>query len=762
MKACEIRGGRIDTLEVRPSTGAFDPLVQQRSEIILRSIGGEILLIDGDRKIPIEGTDVRRQETLVEVIESGLPCVCWVARSSKDALTLEIHRFTAIQTIPGALPIGVDESIQEDLRLRHKVGGTVVEMANWLAEKLLLRPAPDTDPTMQRAVISSGRGADTNAFRLIGRGIVIDVQRHGEGLRVTRVSKGGNTDESSLRLLEAPISFNDVSVAGKLATTTRHLLEDAVQSSGSYFKVWQTYNEIERDNVLRRRKAFGALRYSKTERRRDGGFSFYVTDAQEMRDGLSALGDDNRHDLEAGKEAPYFGSIDDDRKPEDRLTASVSGVDVDDGIIHLRAPEDDEEQPRPPNEGYLYLSITGNRTMLRRRENAEKSLRTGTCHMPQVALLIEDRPAPRSGYKARKALSSAVLEAFGGKPTQRQIEALEAALNTPDVALIQGPPGTGKTRVIAALEQRLAELAEEGTDVNHQILVTSTQHDAVENVAQRTEVFGLPAVKVGERRGQNETSFDGTELFRGDCIEALRAKRREPPDAERTARALRLAQVLLRAPAPKNRVAATLRELHSTASDLLPPALADEIIGYANRLLRGQMGENAAERDLYLQAARGIRVDATAFEDDGPVKARKALLRLTPILQDSERGFLERCASWVENNAPAWLDEGRVLRDAIIDRLSAPPPPVQPTIDDETQKLLVRVVDALDRKRATSMHGVDAVLSTYLEDLEMIRRLCAKRFSITRPCWLRRANKPQAKQCASCVGSTSGPLHSNR
>jgi MoxR-like ATPase len=63
--------------------------------------------------------------------------------------------------------------------------------------------------------------------------------------------------------------------------------------------------------------------------------------------------------------------------------------------------------------------------------------------------------------------------------------------------LIQGPPGTGKTKVITAIERCLAVLADEGVEPSHRILACAAQHDAVENVAQRTEVFGLPAGKVG-------------------------------------------------------------------------------------------------------------------------------------------------------------------------------------------------------------------------------------------------------------------------
>ena len=47
---------------------------------------------------------------------------------------------------------------------------------------------------------------------------------------------------------------------------------------------------------------------------------------------------------------------------------------------------------------------------------------------------------------------------LGGKPTDAQVEAIDLAINSRDIVLIQGPPGTGKTRVIAAIQARLAEL----------------------------------------------------------------------------------------------------------------------------------------------------------------------------------------------------------------------------------------------------------------------------------------------------------------
>ena len=61
---------------------------------------------------------------------------------------------------------------------------------------------------------------------------------------------------------------------------------------------------------------------------------------------------------------------------------------------------------------------------------------------------------------------------------QRQFEALERALNSPDITLIQGPPGTGKTTVIAELCHQIALWG-------GKVLVASQANLAVDNALKR-------------------------------------------------------------------------------------------------------------------------------------------------------------------------------------------------------------------------------------------------------------------------------------
>ena len=109
-----------------------------------------------------------------------------------------------------------------------------------------------------------------------------------------------------------------------------------------------------------------------------------------------------------------------------------------------------------------------------------------------------------------------------------QEKAIEVALNTPDIALIQGPPGTGKTTVIAAILERLNEIADKrGTRIKGQILLTGFQHDAVENMIERLSLNGIPVPKFGKRSGATDDDYSAFERNLEDWCSKLAAELRE-------------------------------------------------------------------------------------------------------------------------------------------------------------------------------------------------------------------------------------------
>lgn len=217
-------------------------------------------------------------------------------------------------------------------------------------------------------------------------------------------------------------------------------------------------------------------------------------------------------------------------------------------------------------------------------------------------------------------------------PTPRQIEAIRVALNTPDIALIQGPPGTGKTKTIAALQARLAELGEDG-DLAGQTLLTSYQHDAVENAAARTLVFGLPAIKVGRKHGRTDDG-DGFDRWRRERVDGIRAdlaRLPERPVSEvlRKVRSMSAAYHASRfSPTETTKM---VRDIEDIARPYLSPSLLDRLLAIRQELSGKQDGGptfQSDDRDLLLKAIRGLRVDAISFGDDGPRNATRVLHRL--------------------------------------------------------------------------------------------------------------------------------------
>ena len=280
----------------------------------------------------------------------------------------------------------------------------------------------------------------------------------------------------------------------------------------------------------------------------------------------------------------------------------------------------------------LFMSLGGDRTRLERREKAQALIASAECPMPQLGLLIEGRSVPERLDASEKPLSQAAREAFGGEPTGRQIEALKVALNTPDIALVQGPPGTGKTRTIAALQARLSEIEKDTDGVSGRYLLSSYQHDAVENVASATQVFGLPAIKVGRKRGQTD-EVDGFERWRQERVEAARARlavSHEIPVAVALRRCSDLAVGYVQAPSRADDAAGSAEDSSRSspsarvASHQRPDARAR--LNVYSALVSGR--EIGPDVEQALKSVRGLRCTAAAFSDDGDTQARKAMRRL--------------------------------------------------------------------------------------------------------------------------------------
>ena len=746
MNVSDVIHGRVVTVDLRRADGErFPDDPAPKSEVFLTNgQGGEFLLRAGAETWEVEGAGPRDHDTLRQIAIRGLPRLArlaWLvqaapANGQADRVLVRIHEFPAAFVWDNEpVDVGVDDRIVDDLRKRQKRHLSVEGAVQWLADRMLLPPRESDEPLKARALLSGSPVQDAGkktAFRLYGAGFAVDVERGPDDrLRATRIVGARRAVEGDERrpiyLASGQIRFCDASIAGRFRSIARTELDTLVAQSGSYLGLWRTYNEKEREAILRRARRFRWVRYSSRRPLSDGAWRFLIDTENDLPERLDTL---DGGSLEAGEVVPPAiqgeDSAGSSRPPRRPFTGELAGRQTSPPSLDLRPPPDQDDR-EPPGRGYIFMSLGGDEVRIQRRTDAWERIRSCANPIPQLGLIIEGQPVPERHGRRLQPITKAVRDVFPA-PNDRQRNALDVALNTPDIALVQGPPGTGKTRVIAALQARLAE-QDEGVGsggLSGNTLLTSFQHDAVENAAAATRVMGLPAVKVGYRRGSDEAR-DGVEIWATQTVRAARGQAGAEDSVHGVLRTVReMAVTYLNAPAGRDEPAEVLRRVSEAAGLWLPSALADDLVRLRVELSRSpsiQAGDE--DRAFALKAVRALRVEAAPFSDDGPANAHKALRRLRRLdgftLTDEETACLEQAAS---QDPEAAVDDKllarlREIRNALIDRLrpaddgSAAP---RPHADVET--VIMRVVDALTERAKETAPGADMAVAEWIEALE--------------------------------------------
>lgn len=746
MNISDLSSGEISTLEIVHSAGAdFGMTIQPKTEVILlfSDVTGDALLKIGSEAFSVEGANKQGAEGLKRIRDRNLPRLAWVASArpkdqTTEATLLQVHEFPARYDWPDAVDIGVDEKLVEQVRQKLNRMVSAVEATQWLNERFLL----DAGSGGERVFLSGSPTPDTDqrgAFRLHGRGYAIDVAKGSDdkllATRIVEARRGRGPDERRpIVLVIGRVRFCDATIAGAFRGTAKTQLDQLVEQAGSYLNVWREYNKIERESVLRRARTMGWLRYSKRQLQGNGRWRFHVDDAKQLEAALEVLRHAEDADLEAAQDPPpelqqmseeptALANDPPARTLRPRIfVGGFAGADLQRRTIDLQPPVDSDDR-EPPDGGVVFLSVSGDRKRLERREQAQSLIASAECPMPQLGLLLEGSVVPERRRKTEDPLSRITREVFGGEPTARQVEAIRVALNTPDIALIQGPPGTGKTKTIAALEARLAELSE--GELAGQTLLTSYQHDAVENAASRTLVFGLPAIKVGRKRGTTDDGdgFDRWRRERADAVRADLASLPERPVTEVLRKVRVLAAAYVASPLASDESLKVVCEVQDLSRSYISPGLNDRLEAIRQELSRSPTRMNDAEdadRELALKAVRGLRTDPIAFGDDGPRNASRALLRLQRLglYDESKHRVLSDAAGWTADDTPAFLPDLKALQDGWIDVLSIRKQVGVPMVHGALEALLPEIVDALYGRAREAAGGEDAALYEYLNDLE--------------------------------------------
>lgn len=738
--------GHIELLRVRTNLDAMPSSVVPGAPVRLRYSDREAqaLLRVGADVLAIEGDDKRNDLLLTDLCTQNLPRLAWVVDLAPRVITLQVHIFAQALLLP-PIEVGVDEKIFETMaRIDRKLAAPDRALA-WLTDELVV--PGDGEGHGFATVDDRQRGS----FALSGAHVRAFIQRvtradRSEVLRVDKLVRGRARGGEPLSLLSGQLRFVDATVAGKLRAEAAAQLSSLVASGESFLQIWRRYGELENEATLRRARRAKWLTYKHAESLGNGQYRFTLEPACTFDDAENfarVLGEEQGLSVEAVAQVPEVITTDmpyeafaalAEGTPAATFGARIERLQREHAVI-LTQHRDDEREP--PDAGALVVSLAGDKTRLKRRDEADRILRSGQGPMPQLQYLLEGLPVAVARRGNLQPITPSVRrKVFGERsPTPTQEEALRVALNTPDIALIQGPPGTGKTTVIIALVERLQEIWDTSGGVQGKLLLSGFQHDAVENAIQRMSVNGLPPIKFGRRANNRDDAERVDETIARWCkerSEAIHAHLPPRPISKLQDEIAELTQGYLLAPGTLDQTAALLDRIAHDAIRELPAALTTRLRELARAL--ADRARSAREGDPVraplVRCVRALRCEPASFADDGPRQASHLASALADAhrLDDDTRALLDTAARWTGDAPPPFLDALGALRRRLLlavlpaGRLEHAVPHVRTDVLD----VLREVRDHLARRHAATRDAADEATWTFLtaleEDPEAVKR----------------------------------------
>ncbi|WP_418186558.1 AAA domain-containing protein [Aliarcobacter lanthieri] len=529
------------------------------------------------------------------------------------------------------------------------------------------------------------------------------------------ISSKGNLKKDTLRLIKGSIVFKNGLVSAKIAKD----LGDIVEEEGSYLKTWDKYLEKEGEILLDKAKKVGVLKIINSEKTNDG-YELKIENFSEVEELLSE-GDY----LSVVYEVPnyirdnltwieHIELLEQENemviKPTKKHSYEI--VNIEQGFINIKTNENISEFKSKK----IVLSIFGDETQLKRKLAARKRLLEGKSANPMLGLIIEDSDKIKEYLRTKQIEKLEPLtpevknKIFSNLPTDNQIEAIDIALNTPDIAIIQGPPGTGKTTVLTAIIERLNEESNK-ENIKGQILVAGFQHDAVENIIQRLDINGIPTPKFGKKSATlvDENSYERIIQW----SEKIATKLKDKIDFSKQKEIKKLNQyfeIYIKAPS-KHSAIDLLKYIINNISQSLSKDIIETSKSILNNLTKKQIDSLEELKEIY-----SLRTTEDAFKDDG--KERNLALLVSNIgktLDENEKKLLQE----VNKIDKSYLEKLIKLKFSLIDKYYPKPifraeKPNQEIIklkENVEKELLYITSDGYKDKK-------NAILFDYINELE--------------------------------------------
>lgn len=424
-----------------------------------------------------------------------------------------------------------------------------------------------------------------------------------------RLISDRSEDRAPLRLAYGSLEFTDE----KSCVAAR--VQEIFRGTPEYMTIRNEYAEREGEFLLRRARAVGSIAFQNEFNRNENGLELNLVKGAACDLSYLLVGD-----LVEARPLPPPYIVDEQmtwaqylertRRAEPERYRSYEVTDKSSRALTLKLDKDDDE---PPPDWNLYLSIAVEEKRIEAETLALERLENGTSAAPNIGLILGDRiedaaldfgfGLERSFFNPRSALINEKI--FRSAPTLNQIEAINVALNTPDIAVISGAPGTGKTLVVNAIRERLNELAAEHRERVSIDSPSTTQFDQTER----------------ERR-----------LF--ECFEPYL----QSPSNAKALNFLRLARRLTLDSDPVERIEAAIAELESS-----PASVEEELLAKIYRLPTTPESFEDGGRDACIELFNALEplFGRTPTEFQRGVLQR---LRDAAMIETTSENFFERLA----------------------------------------------------------------------------------------------------------------------
>ncbi|MCB0536088.1 MAG: AAA family ATPase [Bacteroidetes bacterium] len=469
--------------------------------------------------------------------------------------------------------------------------------------------------------------------------------------------------------------------------------------------LWKIYSEIELQRATDLKEKIGELNFTIIRHLDDGISRIRINNLSED---LKSTIKDNKDDLQnTSLEVP--NENENEIKSDNSKRFRVKSVNNDFSFDLY-----DELETLPDN-GKLEVSLIGDEIVNKRRERALKSLRENRIFVTQNllfaiegladAMLIKKRNEKALTDRTRKFLK----DKFGiSDLTTNQKEAVEIAINTPDVAVIQGPPGTGKSTVVAAICDRLIEIAEKSKkDDTKLILVSAFQNDTVEHIASKIYTLGLPTIKIGKETQSNIRVED--ELIKeirlniDNSLQNLSTK----GNAHRVSKRLNDLKNLYESENNEEKLKSEIETLIKTIS------ISDDLWNSWQEI-NGNAKFNDASLEKNIKLLRGVRTNIQSYNDDGYEKIVRLQKSDLPF-SNSEKDILEDAP--FDNPDESFLDKIKQLQEKYLEQLNA----MDTTISSGNNLAIIdwlnMAIQYFKQKEAIDYQDEETFLSAILEEL---------------------------------------------